>query len=115
MAEKLIYNPILPIGDNEIGYLNVLTGDLVVGEREVNCTREGTKILALLIENLGSIVEHGEIIEKLWSEFEDSPRIDNRLWVNVSRVRADLNKVGLGDCLITVIDVGYKLDLEEKK
>lgn len=100
------------------GQTNVLESDGVIlnlGDAtlssevgRIELTRNEIKILQLLMENKGTIVDRDTIMERLWQsdEFID----DNTLTVNVTRLRKKIEEVGLLDFVKTKKGIGYYVD-----
>lgn len=74
---------------------------------EIYLSKNEMLILKLLIQQQGKIVARDEIMTYLWSsdEFID----DNTLTVNISRLRAKLEMVGIKNAIITRKGQGYIL------
>ena len=71
-------------------------------------TRNELKILACLLAHPGQIVARADLIEALWdSEIYID---DNTLSVNVTRLRAKLGQLGLGEAIKTRRGMGYQYD-----
>lgn len=77
------------------------------GERTVELTRNEIRILAHLMGRPGEIVSRADLIEALWDSqiYID----DNTLSVNMTRLRAKLGSLGLGDLIKTRRGLGYQL------
>jgi len=96
--------------------------DLAAGEMRLfgqvesqGLTRNEQKLLQLLMEKAGRVVSRAECLEALWddSSFVD----DNTLTVNVTRLRAKLDQLGLKGAIETRRGSGYLLSpqhLEEQ-
>ncbi|GHO43711.1 ATP-binding protein [Ktedonospora formicarum] len=93
------------------------TGDLVidhaqhvvtVGEKPIQLSRTEYKLLSVLAQNVGMVVTHELLLEKVWGP-EYNRDIDF-IWVYISRLRrkveADSRRPKY---IVTVPDVGYKL------
>jgi DNA-binding response OmpR family regulator len=74
-------------------------------------SRNEFKILKRLVEAKGSIVKRELLFEDIWDdkEFVD----ENTLTVNVTRVKAKLEQLGLLDVIKTRRGIGYVLQIEE--
>lgn len=74
-------------------------------EREVELTKNECRILALLTSRAGQVVSRADIMRDLWESeaFID----DNTLTVNISRLRATLEKIGVANYLVTKRGQGY--------
>ena len=70
-------------------------------------TRNELKILSYLMNHAGKIVSRADLIEILWERqiYID----DNTLSVNVTRLRGQLEKLGLPDRIKTRRGLGYQL------
>ena len=68
-------------------------------EREVELTKNECRILALLMSRAGQVVSRADIMRDLWESeaFID----DNTLTVNINRLRATLEKIGVANYLVT--------------
>ena len=77
----------------------------MVGEKEVELTKNETKILSILIENRGSIVSRNKMMDALWDNdmFVD----DNTLTVNINRLRKKLEEAGVSNVIETKRGQGY--------
>lgn len=85
--------------------LNLSEGKVSCGDKQAELTKNEYKILQLLMENNGTIVDRDRIITCLWEgdEFID----DNTLTVNVTRIRKKLKSIGVDDFIKTKKGVGY--------
>ncbi len=85
--------------------LNYARSALAVGDVELELTRNELRILGSLCERRGSIVSREELMRALWEDdvFVD----DNTLTVNINRLRAKLDEVGLTDVIETRRGQGY--------
>lgn len=74
-------------------------------EREVELTKNECRILALLMSRAGQVVSRADIMRDLWKSeaFID----DNTLTVNINRLRATLEKIGVANYLVTKRGQGY--------
>ena len=104
-----------------IGFFSVLfliTGCLIAGyqvsynnllkkEKAIELTKNEFKILWFLIKGKGKILSRTEIIEYLWDNemFVD----DNTLSVNIRRIRAKLEKIGIYNYIHTKHGQGYSV------
>lgn len=87
--------------------LDIAAGVISSGERQVELTKNEIKILHCLFQHPGKIVSRAELIEYLWDNeiFID----DNTLSVNMTRLRAKLEEVGVKDFIETKRGMGYKI------
>lgn len=87
--------------------LDLDKGVALVGQAQVELTKNEIKILKLLLDHQEKIVKREELIEQLWhcDEFVD----DNTLTVNVNRLRKKLKEVGVGHYIKTKRGIGYRL------
>lgn len=70
-------------------------------------TKNESKILSILANDVSQIVNREHIIEQLW---DDAKFIsDNTLTVNVNRIRKKLEGIGLDDAIVTKTGLGYIL------
>lgn len=74
-------------------------------EREVELTKIECRILALLMSRAGQVVSRADIMRDVWESeaFID----DNTLTVNINRLRATLEKIGVANYLVTKRGQGY--------
>ncbi len=87
--------------------LTLQLADMTVclGERTEELTKNETRILACLMKK--ELCTKEEIMEDLW---DNSLYIDeNTLYVNISRLRDKLKRLGADDYIRTVRGVGYRL------
>ncbi|QWT17987.1 response regulator transcription factor [Collinsella sp. zg1085] len=79
----------------------------LAGDKQVELTKNEMRILSLLISRAGTIVARETIMRDLWDSeaFID----DNTLTVNVNRLRATLEKIGVVDYLTTHRGRGYSV------
>jgi DNA-binding response OmpR family regulator len=85
--------------------LNYARSTLVVGDAEVELTRNELRILGSLCEQRGAIVSREDLMRALWEDdvFVD----DNTLTVNINRLRGKLDEAGLTDLIETRRGQGY--------
>lgn len=85
--------------------LNYARSTAVVGETEVELTRNELRVLGRLCERCGEIVSREDLMRALWEDdvFVD----DNTLTVNINRLRGKLDEVGLTDLIETRRGQGY--------
>ena len=76
-------------------------------QSEIELTKNEFKILWFLIKGKGKILSRTEIIEYLWDNemFVD----DNTLSVNIRRIRAKLEKIGIYNYIHTKHGQGYSV------
>ena len=67
--------------------------------KTVELSRNELLILRILMENAGSIISRGEMMDELWQT--DAFVDDNTLTVNVNRLRRSLQSAGIPDDFIT--------------
>jgi DNA-binding response OmpR family regulator len=101
-----------PAAQNEIIEANGLRLDmakatLAHGGRTIEATKNEIKILACLMRRPGEIISRADLIEYLWDNqvYID----DNTLSVNMTRLRAKLDELGLKDYIATKRGMGYKV------
>lgn len=87
--------------------LDLAKGVAASGKGAVELTRNEINILAHLMRRPGEIVSRADLIEALWDSqiYID----DNTLSVNMTRLRAKLDALGLPDCIKTRRGLGYQL------
>ncbi len=88
--------------------LNLLDAAMSYQGRKTDFSKNEFQILALLMENAGSIVSRDTIMMQLWDSenFID----DNTLTVNITRIRKKLKEIGLEDFVKTKKGIGYIID-----
>lgn len=87
--------------------VNPASGSISGNGKEVILTKNEMMIFRLLLDNEGRIVTRDEIMTVLWDN--DEFINDNALTVNISRLRAKLSSLGVGDCIETRKKQGYIL------
>ena len=87
--------------------LHLTRGTAEVDGKAAELTRNELKILACLMENQGKIVSRADLIDALWDSkiYID----DNTLSVNMTRLRAKLEELGLPGFIKTRRGMGYQL------
>ncbi|WP_295580524.1 response regulator transcription factor [uncultured Oscillibacter sp.] len=87
--------------------LSLTRGTASAGGRSVELTRNELRILAYLMRRPGEIVSRADLIEALWDSqiYMD----DNTLSVNMTRLRAKLEELGLPGAIKTRRGMGYQL------
>lgn len=73
--------------------------------KEIELTKNEFKILEILLEKPGKVVNRDEIIDKIWQS--DSYIDDNTLTVNIMRLRKKLEYINIFDLIKTKKGVGY--------
>ncbi|MDE7422627.1 MAG: response regulator transcription factor [Lachnospiraceae bacterium] len=88
--------------------LNLLDATITYQGKKAEFSKNEFLILALLMENKGSIVSRDTIIMQLWDNenFID----DNTLTVNITRIRKKLKEIGVVDFIKTKKGIGYLID-----
>lgn len=90
------------------GILNINDQTFSYNEKTVDLTKNEYRILACLMENVGSVVSRDTIMEKLWED--ESFVDDNTLTVNVTRLRKKLEDAGLTGYITTKKGTGYIIE-----
>lgn len=87
--------------------LHLTRGTAEANRKVAELTRNELKILAYLMENQGKIVSRADLIDALWDSqiYID----DNTLSVNMTRLRAKLEELGLPGFIKTRRGMGYQL------
>ena len=87
--------------------LHLTRGTVSAGDRSAELTRNELKILAYLMAHAGQIVSRADLIDALWDSqiYID----DNTLSVNMTRLRAKLEEIGLPGFIKTRRGMGYQL------
>ena len=97
------------IETRNISYKNIsLDCDKMIISREnkeIELTKNEFKILEILLEKPGKVVNRDEIIDKIWQT--DSYIDDNTLTVNVMRLRKKLEDINIFELIKTKKGVGY--------
>ena len=88
-------------------HLHLTKGTISTQTKTATLTRNELRILANLMEHAGEIVSRADLIDALWDNqiYID----DNTLSVNVTRLRAKLDALGLPDFIKTRRGMGYQL------
>ncbi len=76
-------------------------------DKRMELTKNEFKILKILIENQGKIVSRQALMKNLWDE--EVYVNENTLTVNVNRVRAKLEELGIKDFITTKKGMGYSI------
>lgn len=87
--------------------LNISESKIEKGNKQIELTKNESKILQCLAKNRNKIVSREELMEYLWNtdEFVD----DNTLTVNITRVRNKLEELEIKEILETKRGQGYIL------
>lgn len=87
--------------------LDLTKGVLESGGRSLEATKNEIRILVCLMRKPGQIVSRAELIDYLWDNqiYID----DNALSVNITRLRAKLEELGLPGFITTKRGLGYKI------
>ncbi len=85
--------------------LNLMDASMTYEGKRAELSKNEFQILALLMENAGSIVSRDTIMMQLWDS--DNFIDDNTLTVNVTRIRKKLKDIGLEDFVKTKKGQGY--------
>lgn len=82
-------------------------GIIAAGDKREELTRNELRILQTLAEKKGSIVTREELMNVLWDNylFVD----DNTLTVNMTRLKAKMENIGVCDRILTKRGMGYQL------
>lgn len=88
--------------------LNLLDATLTYQGKRADFSKNEFQILALLMENCGSIVTRDSIMLQLWDS--DNFIDDNTLTVNITRIRKKLKEIGLEDFVKTKRGLGYIIE-----
>lgn len=88
--------------------LNLNDTTLTCGTERVELTKNEFRILQLLMENKGRVVERDAIMTRLWQS--ESFIDDNTLTVNMTRLRRKLTEAGLEDFITTKKGLGYLIE-----
>lgn len=88
--------------------LNLMDATMTYQGKRAEFSKNEFQILALLMENAGSIVSRDTIMMQLWDS--DNFIDDNTLTVNVTRIRKKLKEIGLDDFVKTKKGIGYLVE-----
>lgn len=95
-AEKFIYK------DLEVNFSSYTAK---VKDEFIDVNAKELEILKYLLENEGHVLTRNQIIDNVWKEIEDIP-FDRVIDVYIKELRKKLKL----DCIITIRNVGYKLE-----
>ena len=87
--------------------LNILENKIYFKDESIDLTKNEFKIMHILMEKQGSIVNRDTIIEELWDSEEFIS--ENTLTVNINRLRKKLESIGLEDFISTKKGQGYTI------
>ncbi len=88
--------------------LDPVTGQLMIGEKEIALTVTENHILSFLMKNAGRVVTHSSLAEAVWGD--DYPGATDSLKVHIRRLREKIEKDPSKPRLIlTKTGVGYSL------
>lgn len=87
--------------------LNLEDMSISYKDNRMELTKNEFKILKILIENQGKIVSRQALMKNLWDE--EVYVNENTLTVNVNRVRAKLEELGVKDFITTKKGMGYSI------
>lgn len=87
--------------------LNISKGIIETDTKQIELTKNESKILYYLVQKRGQIVAREEIMSYLWDS--ESFIDDNTLTVNMKRLRAKLEEIQLEDMIETKRGQGYML------
>lgn len=107
--EKLLtlYKHMRSLLDAGLFQLDENTFEVFFGDQTLILPENEGKILREIVSRSPEVVSKGTLFQCLWgtSVFVD----ENILQVNMTRLRKDLAKLGLGDCIETVRGKGYRI------
>jgi DNA-binding response OmpR family regulator len=104
-SEAATRSSVFTAGELTIDYAQHL---VMVQGRQVQLSRTEYKLLSLLAHNVGTVVTHELLLEKVWGP-EYNRDIDF-IWVYISRLRRKIEVDSRRPkYILTVPDVGYKL------
>ena len=86
--------------------VNFTSFEARVNGQIVEVTAKELAILKLLVEHHGQVLSRAQILDHVWAEHEDPP-FDRVVDVYIKQLRKKL----LLDCIVTIKNVGYKLEL----
>ena len=76
-----------------------------VNDRPVKMNPKEIEILQCLVMNQGQVLSRGQIIDQVWKDSDEIP-FDRVIDVYIKELRRKLKL----DCIVTVRNVGYKLE-----
>ncbi len=82
-------------------------GSVSFQEKKLELTKNEIKIMRILMEHPGEIVERDMLMEYLWKT--DSYVDENTLSVNVNRLRKKLESIGVKEFIHTKKGIGYRI------
>ncbi|HKM34624.1 MAG TPA: response regulator transcription factor [Lachnospiraceae bacterium] len=87
--------------------VELLKGRVAIGNASVELTKNELQMLKLLAQNQGEIVTRDDLMNGLWDNcmFVD----DNTLTVNMTRLKAKLEGIGIKGAIVTKRGMGYQL------
>jgi DNA-binding response OmpR family regulator len=84
-----------------------------VGPDPVELTPLQLQVLALLVENVGSVLSRDDFLNRIWGiDFETGTNVVD---VHMHYIRRALRERGFDGAVKTVRGVGYRLDLEPSR
>ena len=92
-------------------FLHPEEGKVSYDGKEIELTRNENRILTLLMQSKGRTVSRAKIMKRLWES--DSFIDENTLSVNVNRLRAKLEEIGIKDFIRTKKGEGYAVHDED--
>ncbi len=87
--------------------LNLKDGDVGLGDRRLELTRNEFKILSILMRHQGAVVSREQMMRGLWED--ESFVDDNTLTVNITRLRKKLAELGKEQFIATKKGQGYMI------
>lgn len=88
--------------------LNLENHTMSYKSQNIELSKNEYRILLTLMENKGKVVSRERLMERLWES--DSFIDENKLTVNVNRLRKKLDTFGLKDFIMTKFGEGYLLN-----
>lgn len=85
--------------------LNTADGSFSYNDVNIPLTKNESRILLVLMQNIGRTVSREKLMQALWES--DSFVDDNTLTVNINRLRKKLSFMGLNEFISTKFGVGY--------
>lgn len=89
--------------------LNVMAGEVGLGEARVRLTRSEVVLLRVLLESAGEAVSSEALSREVW-DYADAGDV-NFIQQHVSRLRRKLKQIGIDDLIETVYGGGYRVPL----
>ena len=97
-----------PVLEHRGAVLNLDDATLTYQGQQIDLTKNEFRILRVLLENKGKVVERDTLMIQLWQN--DCYVEENTLTVNVTRLRKKLEQYQLSDFIKTKVGRGYLIE-----